>query len=93
MGRADLCTKKGRRGIVDCIEPGIPPTHHGFFIPGGQAYGYEAGPDGVELLECNASRFNLKFTPKASQRWEQAVQTYLDRATIWEEEIVPPSER
>lgn len=66
----------------------------GIFIPGGHAYGYEAGPDGVELLEFrNASRFNLKFTPGANQRWEQLVQTYMGRATIWEEETVPPSER
>ena len=66
----------------------------GLFIPGGHAYGYEAGPDGVELLEFrNASRFNLKFVPGAEQRWDQMVQTYTNRASIWEEETVPPSER
>lgn len=66
----------------------------GLFIPAGQAYGYEAGPDGVEVLEFrNASHFNLKFRPNAGQRWEQMVQTYMSRAAIWEEETVPPSER
>ena len=66
----------------------------GIFIPADQAYGYEAGPEGVELLEFrNASRFNLKFTPGAQARWDHMVQTYMSRATIWEEESVPPSQR
>lgn len=66
----------------------------GMLIPGGQAYGYEAGPDGVEVLEFrNASHFNLKFRPNAEQRWKQIVETYTNRAPIWEEETVPPSER
>lgn len=66
----------------------------GIFIPSHHAYGYEAGPDGVELLEFrNASRFNLKFTPGAQPRWDHMVQTYTSRATIWEEESVPPSQR
>ncbi len=66
----------------------------GLFIPAGQAYGYEAGPDGVEVLEFrNATHFNLRFQPNANRRWEQMVSTYMERAPLWEEETVPPSER
>ncbi len=66
----------------------------GFFIPADHGYGYEAGPDGVELLEFrNATRFNLLFRPNSEARWEQMARTFQDRAAKWETETVPPSER
>lgn len=66
----------------------------GMFVPAGHAYGYEAGPEGVEVLEFrNATRFNLRFQPKAEARWERVVDTYRERAAIWKTETVPPSER
>ena len=65
----------------------------GFFIPGGHGYGYEAGPEGVEVLEFrNASHFNLLFSKNPLERWQKIADSYVERADIWKEEI-PPSER
>ena len=65
----------------------------GFFIPAGLGYGYEAGPEGVEVLEFrNASRFNLEFAKNPAQRWEKIARTYTERADIWKVEE-PPSGR
>jgi len=65
----------------------------GFFVPAGQGYGYEAGPDGVEVLEFrNATRFNLVLRGNTEARWNHIVDTCRDRAAIWAEETVPPSE-
>ncbi|MCB1688741.1 MAG: hypothetical protein KDI33_09660 [Halioglobus sp.] len=69
-------------------------TGDGFFVPAGQAYGYEAGPDGVEVLEFrNATRFNLLFGANDEARWQRIADAYTERALIWAEETVPPSER
>ena len=66
----------------------------GMFIPGDHAYGYEAGPEGVELLEFrNATRFNFVFGANDEGRWNRIAETYRDRAAIWEDETVPPSDR
>lgn len=66
----------------------------GMFIPGDHGYGYEAGPEGVEILEFrNATRFNLLFRPNPEGRWDDIARTYRDRAAIWSEETVPPSDR
>ncbi len=66
----------------------------GFFIPADQGYGYEAGPDGVEVLEFrNATKFNLVFTGNSQERWQQMVDTCRERADIWAGEDVPPSRR
>ena len=66
----------------------------GMFIPAHHAYGYEAGPDGVEVLEFrNATRFNLAFKPNDGARWDRIAETYGDRAELWAAETVPPSER
>lgn len=66
----------------------------GFFIPAGHGYGYEAGPDGVEVLEFrNATRFNLRLGGNDEARWNRIVDTLCERTVIWVEETVPPSER
>jgi quercetin dioxygenase-like cupin family protein len=66
----------------------------GFFVPADQAYGYEAGPDGVEVLEFrNATRFNLAFKGNKASRWDQIAQTFGERAAIWATETTPPSAR
>lgn len=66
----------------------------GFFIPADQGYGYEAGPDGVEVLEFrNAARFNLVLRGNSEARWNRIVDTCRERADNWAEEIVPPSDR
>ena len=66
----------------------------GFFIPANQGYGYEAGPEGVEVLEFrNATNFNLVFGVNDENRWQRIADTYRERATTWAEETVPPSDR
>lgn len=66
----------------------------GFFIPGEQGYGYEAGPDGVEVLEFrNATRFNLVFRGNKPGRWEEIAAAYTEHEAEWRTETVPPSER
>lgn len=66
----------------------------GFCVPADHAYGYEAGPDGVEILEFrSATRFNLAFKGNKASRWVQIAQTFGERAAIWATETVPPSER
>jgi quercetin dioxygenase-like cupin family protein len=66
----------------------------GMFIPCDQAYGYEAGPEGVEVLEFrNATRFNFVFKANDEAWWERMAATYRDRAAIWAKELVPPSDR
>jgi quercetin dioxygenase-like cupin family protein len=65
----------------------------GVFIPGGHGYGYEAGPEGVEVLEFrNATRFNIVLQGVAESRWEQMAANYTARSPDWETEK-PPSER
>ncbi len=66
----------------------------GFFVPAGHAYGYEAGPTGVEVLEFrNATRFNLKLVGNDETRWKRIVDTFSERADAWAAETVPPSDR
>ena len=66
----------------------------GMFIPADHGYGYEAGPQGVEVLEFrDATRFNLFFRPNSPQRWEQMAEAYRENEASWREETVPPSER
>lgn len=66
----------------------------GMFIPGEQGYGYEAGPEGVEVLEFrNATHFNLFFRGNTPRRWEQIGEAYRENETAWRAETVPPSER
>ncbi len=66
----------------------------GMFVPADHGYGYEAGPEGVELLEFrNATHFNLFFRGNTPQRWEQIGDVYREREAIWREETVPPSDR
>jgi quercetin dioxygenase-like cupin family protein len=66
----------------------------GMFIPRNYGYGYEAGPEGVEVLEFrNASRFNLAFRANDASRWERIADSFRTRGEIWAEETVPPSER
>ncbi len=66
----------------------------GMFIPANQGYGYEAGPEGVEVLEFrNATRFKFVFGVNSESRWQQIADTYRERTEAWRRETVPPSER
>jgi quercetin dioxygenase-like cupin family protein len=66
----------------------------GMFIPRDQAYGYEAGPEGVEVLEFrNATRFNLRYGRNDGRRWQRIADAFSERGDIWAGETQPPSER
>lgn len=66
----------------------------GMFVPAGCAYTYEAGPEGVEVLEFrNATRFNIELKGNEGGRWDRVAAAFRERAAIWETETLPPSER
>jgi len=66
----------------------------GVFIPADDAYTYEVGEEGLELIEFrNASHFNLVFKGNDAAHWDKMATTYRDRAAIWQAETTPPSER
>jgi quercetin dioxygenase-like cupin family protein len=66
----------------------------GMFVPAGTAYSYEAGPEGVEVLEFrNATQFSIQLKGNEGGRWDRVVAAFRARAAIWETESVPPSER
>ena len=66
----------------------------GMFIPKNHAYGYQAGPDGVEILEFrNATHFNFVFKGNDEAHWARMADTYRARGALWAAETVPPSER
>ncbi len=65
----------------------------GMFIPAGSGYTYEAGPEGVEVLEFrNATHFNIALRGEDEKSWDRMIEVFRDRAAIWEGETVPPSE-
>jgi hypothetical protein len=46
----------------------------GFFIRADQPYAYEAGPDGVEVLEFRtATSFDAKIFDRTVERWQPIV--------------------
>ncbi|NND66116.1 MAG: hypothetical protein HKN19_00895 [Halioglobus sp.] len=66
----------------------------GFFVPADAGYGYEAGPEGVEVLEFrDASQFNLFFRGNKPERWEQIAAAFRERGQAWAGETTPPSRR
>lgn len=65
----------------------------GMHIPAHCGYSYEAGPEGVEVLEFrNATRFGITLQGTAAN-WERIATVFRERAAAWENETVPPSER
>jgi quercetin dioxygenase-like cupin family protein len=66
----------------------------GFLVPADVGYGYEAGPEGVEVLEFrNATAFNLVFRGNNRERLGALAKVYRERSNIWQRETTPPSER
>ena len=46
----------------------------GFFVPADAPYTYEAGPDGVEVLEFRSSTtFDMKMHDQTVERWQPVV--------------------
>lgn len=66
----------------------------GLFVPSGQAYTYEAGEQGVEVLEFrNATRFSITLKGGRDGSWERLISVFRDRQEAWKNETMPPSER
>lgn len=65
----------------------------GFFVGAEVPYSYTAGPDGVEILEFRtADRFTINVKDKPVAAWEKMVDTLMDGASRWADEV-PPSQR
>ena len=63
----------------------------GIFIPANAAYTYEAGPNGVEVLEFrNATRFHFRFQGNDDAHWSRIANVLKANCPKWENEP-PPS--
>lgn len=50
------------------------PAGDGFFVEAGKRYAYEAGPDGVEVLEFRSqTSFDMKILDQTVERWKPIV--------------------
>ena len=65
----------------------------GFFIPAGAPYGYNAGPDGVELLEIRhcVSQFDLQMLESNAGKWATIADTIASHREAWEADTVSPT--
>jgi quercetin dioxygenase-like cupin family protein len=56
----------------------------GFFIPKDHPYAYQAGPDGVDLLEFrNATSFDFVVHEDKPERWRAIVETARQNQAVW----------
>ena len=56
----------------------------GFYVPAGAPYGYQAGPDGVELLEFrNATTFGIDIVEDNIARWERMLANARSHRDEW----------
>lgn len=68
----------------------VLPKGDGIFIPADTAYTYEAGPQGVELLEFrNANRFHFKFEGNDVAHWSRIANVLKANCPKWEDELPP----
>ncbi len=65
----------------------------GFFIPAGAPYGYDAGPDGVELLEIRhaVARFDIQILDSSATRWAAIAETIATNRDAWAADTVSPT--
>ena len=62
----------------------------GIFVPADHGYSFEAGAEGVELLEFrNATRFNILFKGNDEAHWNRIADVYRAKAGVWPEEPAP----
>jgi quercetin dioxygenase-like cupin family protein len=62
----------------------------GIFIPADAGYTYEAGPQGVEVLEFrNATRFHFMFQGNDEAHWERVANVLKNNCAKWENEPPP----
>ncbi len=65
----------------------------GFFIPAGAPYSYNAGPEGVELLEIRHSvaQFDTQMLESSAGRWVAMADTIASHREAWEADTVSPT--
>ena len=62
----------------------------GVFIPADTAYTYQAGPEGVEVLEFrNATRFHFMFEGNDDAHWNRIADVLSTNCAKWEQEAPP----
>jgi quercetin dioxygenase-like cupin family protein len=58
----------------------------GFYVPAGHPYGYQAGAQGIELLEIrNATSFDMKVVEDSPARWQTMIDVARDHQAEWTE--------
>ena len=64
-----------------------------FFVPGDAPYQYDAGPDGVEVLEVRhgTERFDMKISDASPERWNAMAETVAANCDRWAREPVSPT--
>ena len=62
----------------------------GFFIPAGAPYAYDAGPDGVELLEIRhcVRQFDFQMLESNAGKWTAMADTIASHREAWEADTV-----
>ena len=66
----------------------------GVFVPVDTPYSFQAGPEGVEILEFrNATQFHFLFGRNDAAYWDKMAQAIRTNGPNWKNETVPPSER
>jgi quercetin dioxygenase-like cupin family protein len=65
----------------------------GFFIPAGAPYAYDAGPEGVELLEIrhDAWQFDIQMLEASAGKWAAIAETIGTHRNAWEADTVSPT--
>ena len=68
-------------------------TGDGFFIPAGAPYGYNAGPEGVELLEIRhcVQQFDIQILESSASKWAAMADTIASHREAWEADTVSPT--
>ena len=65
----------------------------GFLVPSDTLYSYEAGADGVEVLEFRtATKFDISFSGTEAS-WNRIIETVKRQHPIWESMDAPPAAR
>ncbi|WP_426574005.1 cupin domain-containing protein [Aquihabitans sp. McL0605] len=56
----------------------------GFYVPAGAPYAYQAGPDGVQVLEFrSATSFDMKVLDKTVEKWQPIIDLAMAHHDQW----------
>ena len=66
----------------------------GFFVPADGLYAYQAGPEGVEVVEFRtAPEFNIKFSGNGEKYWRRLADVSAANLDHWRNGAPPPTAR